>query len=98
MARKQTSMLPGPVKSDSYDLRINTDGRNWQVRACLQSGDIYCAEMSEPTFTEFCEQNKISFPAMQDAFADSSFHGPMVVDDVQLTQDQLRKFGFVNTH
>lgn len=89
-------MRSAPSKSHSYDLRINTDGRNWRVRACLKSGDMYGAEMSEPDFSQFCTLNGISFSAMQQAFADSSFHGPMVVDDVELTHDQLRKFGFVN--
>jgi len=89
-------MLSGPVKSHSYDLRINTDGRNWRVRACLQSGDIYCAEMSEPDFSQLCAENGITFSGVQDAFADPSFHGPLVVDDIHLTQDQLRKFGFVH--
>lgn len=84
------------AKSQTYDLRINTDGRKWRVRACLRSGDVYCTEISEREFAEFCAHSGISFSVMQDAFAESSFRGPMVVDDVQLTQGQLRRFGFVN--
>ena len=89
-------MTPDSDKSHTYDLRINSQDQNYHVRACLESGDIYPAEMSEHVFSEFCAQAGINFAELNGAF-DSSFHGPVVVEDVRLSREQLQRYGFVRT-
>lgn len=93
MKRPTVSDLP---TLHAFDLRITCSGRSWTVRAFLNSGHKYCAEMTESVFCGFCEHIGVSFAVMSDAFADASFRGPMVIDDIELAREDLRRFGFVN--
>jgi len=81
------------AKTNRYDLRINSDRLTYKVRVFQSSGDEYAALMQGQIFSEFCEKIGADFHVISDAFT-PAFAGPLTVDDVELTNDDLLKFGF----
>ena len=77
--------------NSNFDARINSDGKGrFRVRVYLSSGDGYSSEMSEEQFREFC--NRIG--ADCDILSEAASQAVTVVNDIQLSKNELREIGF----